>query len=636
MICLNKDRRESIKKLFPNTTPFYLVTAFIVAFNIQNTYAQYRIMPLGNSLTMGRHGEPAGYRDDLATLLLADGVNFVMVGSVNDGTGFYPYHEGHSGQEAGEIDVYVDYWLNLNPADIVLLHIGTNDISHEIPIETAIQDIESIIDKIRNKNSQTKILLCSLVPRWEYWVDRPERTDQLNELILQLYNEKKDQGYKIYFVDQADAFYSNPNWTQEYMDDYAHPNDTGYHVMAQTFYDVLSSILNISPQQYSITGTTLYYANNNPISNVRLNLSGGANSSVLSNSNGNYTFSNLESNLTYLVTPTKDKIERYENTVVTMYDAALTLRHAVGVENLSNHAQIAADVDKDGQVIAYDAAMIARYVVELDALENDHVGEWVFSPDSRYYQNLSSDKSGENYTGILLGDASGTWSMNNNLLKMNYEWQTEINAEFEKIISVPITIFEDSLLSLFVELEFPKSLIKFESIATNSVSENNMIYSLLDNKLKLGAYFAYPQKAAGRFLTINFKATGEKSGRSEIQLKNMQINNYQANQSVAYVNITPGEKDLQHFTVSDNYPNPFNPATTIPYKITKAGNVKIVIYNMLGRQIKTILNEKQKPGAYEINWDGKNDAELNVANGTYIYRVFFNSQIFSKTMIKIN
>ena len=411
-------------------------------------------MPLGNSITLGRHGEPAGYRDDLATLILNDGINFTMVGSVNDGTNFYPKHEGHSGWEAGEIDVYINYWLDLNPADIVLLHIGTNDISHQIPNQTAIQDIENIINKIKNQNSQTKILLCSLVPRWENWIDRPERTDQLNVLIYQLYNQKLSQGCNIYFVDQANAFYSNPNWKQEYMDDYVHPNDTGYHVMALTFYNVLSSILNPATQFYTITGSILYYANNNLINNVQVNLSGGANSSMLTNSSGNYSFSNLESNLTYLVQPTKQQIQRWENSVVTMYDAALTLRHAVGVESLSNDAQIAADVDKDGQVIAYDAAMIARFVVALDALADDHVGEWLFSPISRYYQSLGSDRNGQNFTGILLGDVSGAWHQNisKKLVTDNFEWLPGMNAEINDIISFPITIFEDSLLSLYIEL----------------------------------------------------------------------------------------------------------------------------------------------------------------------------------------
>jgi len=637
LIRLNINRGgESIKIRFANTTQLYLITAFIIAVNVQNIYAQYRIIPLGNSITMGRHGEPSGYRDDLATLLLNDGVNFIMVGSVNDGTGFYPKHEGHSGREACEIEANVNYWLNLNPADIVLLHIGTNDISHQIPLETAIQDIENIIDKIRDKNPQTKILLCSLVPRWENWINRPQRTDQLNDLIFQLYNEKLSQGYNIYFVDQADAFYSNPNWKQEYMDDYAHPNDTGYHIMALTFYDVLSSILNSSSQQYLISGSILYYANNIPINNVYLNLSGGANSSVFTNSSGNYTFSNLESNLTYLIQPSKDKIERLENATVTMYDAALTIRYAVGIENLNNIEQIAADVDKDGQVIAYDAAMIARYVVEMSALENDHVGEWLFSPDSRYYQNLSSDRNGQSYTGILLGDVSGSWNPNNNLKKVNFKWLSEINAEIGENISVPINIIEDSLLSLFIELEFPTSLLQFDSIISDTYLDNNMIYSLKNNKLKLGSYFAYPQHVAGQFLTINFKVTGENSGRGEIQLKSMQINDNDMCQAETNVNITSNKNNLAQISVADNYPNPFNPVTIIPYNITKAGCVKINIYNMLGKQIKTILNAEQNPGTYEIIWDGKNSDGLNVANGTYIYRVFFQNQIISKTMIKLN
>jgi hypothetical protein len=593
-------------------------------------------MPLGNSITMGRHGEPAGYRDDLATLLLNDGVNFIMVGSVNDGSGFYPKHEGHSGWEAGEIDSYMNYWLNLNPADVVLLHIGTNDISHQIPLETAIQDIENIIDKIRDKNSQTKILLCSLVPRWENWIDRPQRTDQLNALIQQLYNKKVNQGYEIYFVDQADAFYANPNWKQEYMNDFAHPNDTGYHIMAQTFYDILSAIFNSSSPKYAIAGSVLYYADNNSMNNVQMNLSGGATSSAFTNSSGNYTFNNLESNLTYLVQPTKDRIGRSENSTVKMYDAALTLRHAVGIKTLTNKAQIAADVDEDGQIIAYDAALIARYAVELEALENDHVGEWFFSPDSRYYQNLSSDRDGQNFTGILLGDVSGAWGLSNYLIKANNEWLSEINAEYETTISLPITILEDSLISIFVELEFPASLLQFDSIVQNSFSANNLVYSVQKNKLKLGAYFAFPQPVAGQFLNINFKTTGEPSGSGEIHLTTMQINDYEMCPAVTRVNITPEKNYLAQMSVADNYPNPFNPVTVIPYNITKAGHVKIIIYNMLGRQIKTLLNEEQNPGSYEIDWDGKNDHGLSVANGTYIYRTFFNKQIISKTMIKLN
>jgi photosystem II stability/assembly factor-like uncharacterized protein len=78
--------------------------------------------------------------------------------------------------------------------------------------------------------------------------------------------------------------------------------------------------------------------------------------------------------------------------------------------------------------------------------------------------------------------------------------------------------------------------------------------------------------------------------------------------------ITPG-----YFSLSQNYPNPFNPLTTIQYQIPKTNNVKLVIYNTLGQEIKTLINEKQNSGYYNITWDGKDNSRKAVASGIYFY-----------------
>ena len=119
------------------------------------------------------------------------------------------------------------------------------------------------------------------------------------------------------------------------------------------------------------------------MNDVIVKMTGGKTSSVTTNSTGFYGFNNLESNLNYMTHPVKANPKRFENDVNTMSSAALTSRHAVGVETLSANGQISADVDKDGQVLAYDAALIARYSVKLPQLGNDHVGEWQFSPNNR-------------------------------------------------------------------------------------------------------------------------------------------------------------------------------------------------------------------------------------------------------------
>ena len=70
------------------------------------------------------------------------------------------------------------------------------------------------------------------------------------------------------------------------------------------------------------------------------------------------------------------------------------------------------------------------------------------------------------------------------------------------------------------------------------------------------------------------------------------------------------------FELSQNYPNPFNPATTIRFNLTEAQNVKLVIYDIIGQEIVTLVNEFKESGVYTINFDA---SELN--SGVYVYRL---------------
>jgi len=72
---------------------------------------------------------------------------------------------------------------------------------------------------------------------------------------------------------------------------------------------------------------------------------------------------------------------------------------------------------------------------------------------------------------------------------------------------------------------------------------------------------------------------------------------------------------------SYNYPNPFNPETTISYDITKKGNVTVDIYNLKGQKVKSLLSEKQEAGMHNVEWYGDNDSGKKVSSGTYLYRV---------------
>ena len=70
------------------------------------------------------------------------------------------------------------------------------------------------------------------------------------------------------------------------------------------------------------------------------------------------------------------------------------------------------------------------------------------------------------------------------------------------------------------------------------------------------------------------------------------------------------------FELSQNYPNPFNPTTTIKFSLPEAGNVKLTLFNILGQEVKTLVNESKESGVHTINFDA---SELN--SGMYIYKL---------------
>jgi subtilisin family serine protease len=83
------------------------------------------------------------------------------------------------------------------------------------------------------------------------------------------------------------------------------------------------------------------------------------------------------------------------------------------------------------------------------------------------------------------------------------------------------------------------------------------------------------------------------------------------------------------YALGQNYPNPFNPTTRISYTIAERGLVSIDVFDILGRQVSTLVNEVQPAGSYEITWNGRNTGNLPVTSGVYFYRL--RSGNFTKT-----
>lgn len=84
-----------------------------------------------------------------------------------------------------------------------------------------------------------------------------------------------------------------------------------------------------------------------------------------------------------------------------------------------------------------------------------------------------------------------------------------------------------------------------------------------------------------------------------------------------------------------NYPNPFNPVTEVAFDLPASGRVRLAVYNILGQEVRTLADAPLTPGTYRFEWDGRNDAGMEVGSGVYLYRLSFNRQVLTRKMTLI-
>jgi hypothetical protein len=116
------------------------------------------------------------------------------------------------------------------------------------------------------------------------------------------------------------------------------------------------------------------------------------------------------------------------------------------------------------------------------------------------------------------------------------------------------------------------------------------------------------------------------TGKYSYRLKQIDNDgNYQYSKVIEVDLSMPGK-----FELSQNYPNPFNPTTSIRFSIIESGNVKLTLYNILGQEIKTLVNEFKEAGVHTINF---NASELN--SGLYLYKLEANGLVQTRKMTLI-
>lgn len=117
-------------------------------------------------------------------------------------------------------------------------------------------------------------------------------------------------------------------------------------------------------------------------------------------------------------------------------------------------------------------------------------------------------------------------------------------------------------------------------------------------------------------------------GVHHVSLNHNQIKTLMAIRDTGTVSVNESNTKIDDYYLSQNYPNPFNPITTISYKLKRQGLVQLKVYDILGKEIATLVKEKQVQGNYSVKFDGS-----NLPSGVYVYSLRVNEFIENKKMI---
>lgn len=209
-----------------------------------------KIMPFGDSITQG-YNVAGGYRAPLFHLALQAKHDITFVGSASDysvpmvdGMTFPKNHEGHGGytiEGNNGIAQFVGTSIPNYKPNIITLMIGTNDINGNNNVADAPNRLGKLLDSINARDANILVILAQIVPTASDGTNNAVKT--YNAAMPNLVSTRVAKGQHIVLVDMYTAFTKQANYKQSLLGDNLHPNQTGYNLMADVWFEALGPYL---------------------------------------------------------------------------------------------------------------------------------------------------------------------------------------------------------------------------------------------------------------------------------------------------------------------------------------------------------------------------------------------------------
>jgi uncharacterized protein (TIGR02145 family) len=285
-------------------------------------------------------------------------------------------------------------------------------------------------------------------------------------------------------------------------------------------------------------------------------------------------------------------------------------------------------------------------VISDSLLESAPFVEARSAKDTIALQMNSIANSNYAYTGAYKFDSTGVYSFYIKI-KAAIGVEKDTVRNFAVVLAKPGMPVNVRSLDLIANLYISPEVVTEETFFVAGISQENKETSYIFSP---GRTFAQPVPLEityspsqisdpSKLFIYHYEEGGWIPLRSQVYPKTQQVKSYvsslgkfkiEVDESFTGNNIVP---DV--YSLYQNYPNPFNPQTTIEFDLREDAVTSLIIYDILGRQVKTIYNDFQLAGRYRIQWDGRNDYNETVASGIYFYRLRSGEFISVKKMVLI-
>jgi lysophospholipase L1-like esterase len=379
-------------------------------------------MPLGDSITRGWYGSEYswGYRKPLYDALTNGGYNFDFVGIKNDGSFSDPSHEGRDGWQANELlngrpsapaEGKLTDWLTADQPDIILLHIGTNDVTWN---DINFNDVNKILDvidgyEVSSGKHVTVFLALIINRRIDSTSTKRAQTTQFNRDVNNIALGRIANGDDIIIVDMESALNYNIGVD---MADEVHPNDAGYAKMAAVWYNALVGYFSNLP--VAISGYVLKAKDSTPVEGLLIKTDDN-DISALTDANGyyqlpvdyNWSGTIIPQKDGYIVDPNKETFTNVTQDYNYVNYTAIPITFKITgfvfeQDSITPISNVNISADNGGGATLTDANGYYEVLVDYNWSGNliASKGAYRFEPNSRHYefvdQNYSAD---QDYTG---------------------------------------------------------------------------------------------------------------------------------------------------------------------------------------------------------------------------------------------